>query len=183
MAALNHRRVIGVENRLPWHLPADLRHFKTVTLGKPVIMGRSTHHAIGRPLPRRTNIVLSRRAGLALEGCLVATSLDEALDLAADAPQVMIIGGAQVYAQALPRAHRLYLTHVENDTEGDAWFPFIDDDLWRPVDATFHPADNENPYACRFVTYERRVDTATVNAPTMSAHDEIMGAKVFPAAP
>ena len=156
VAALNRRRVIGLENRLPWHLPADLRHFKAVTLGKPVIMGRATYASIGRPLPRRTNIVLSRQPGLVLEGCLVASSLHEALHLATDAPQVMIIGGAQVYAQALPLAARLYLTHVENEQEGDARFPPIDPALWRVAEETTLPADAENPYACRFVTYVRR---------------------------
>lgn len=183
VAALNRRRVIGLENRLPWHLPADLRHFKALTLGKPVIMGRSTHESIGRPLPRRPNIVLSRRAGLTIEGCVTATTLDEALGLAAGASQVMIIGGAQVYAQAVPLAGRLYLTHVENDLEGDAWFPEIDDALWRPVEEARHAADGENPYACRFVIYERRAAANGAPAPRVVSAQAVNDGPASSAAP
>lgn len=183
VAALNRRRVIGVENRLPWHLPADLRHFKAVTLGKPVIMGRATHQSLGRPLPRRTNIVLSRQGGLTIEGCAVATSLEEALGLATGAPQVMIIGGAQVYAQALPLAARLYLTHVENDHEGDAWFPAIDEAVWRPVDETLHPADSENAHACRFVTYERRIDGGDAPVAETGAEEAVKDERASSVAP
>lgn len=155
MAALNRRRAIGLENRLLWHLPVDLQHFKSVTLDRPIVMGRSTHASIGRALPRRTNIVLSRQPGLTLPGCIVVPSLDDALRIAGDAPSVMIIGGAQVYAQAMDRATCLRLTHVDNDFEGDAYFPEIEPSIWHAVEERQHPSDAANPHACRFVTYVR----------------------------
>lgn len=129
IAALGENRAIGIDNRLPWRLPADLKHFKAMTLGKPVIMGRKTWDSLGRPLPGRLNLVVSRQAGLALEGAEVFASLDAALARAEawaqaeDADELMLIGGAQLYAEALPRAARLYLTRVGLAPEGDAFSP------------------------------------------------------------
>ncbi|HJS33178.1 MAG TPA: dihydrofolate reductase, partial [Alphaproteobacteria bacterium] len=129
VAALARNRIIGNQNRLPWRLPDDLSRFKRLTLGKPVIMGRKTFESIGRPLAERRNIVLTRAPSWAADGVVVARSLSEALALAAAwgaADETMVIGGAQIYAQALPLAHRLELTEIELDLEGDARFPEFD---------------------------------------------------------
>lgn len=153
--------VIGRNNALPWHLPEDLRYFKQVTLGKPVVMGRKTFESIGRPLPGRTNIVLTRSTDFAHEGVRVVRDLDQALGLAEDialidgCDELMVIGGAQIYAEALPRAKRLYLTEVDADIEGDAWLPPWDRSQWREVRRQDHAADGANPYAYSFVVYER----------------------------
>lgn len=133
VAALARNRVIGAGNRLPWRLPEDLARFKRLTLGAPVIMGRKTHESIGRPLPGRRNIVVTRARNAAWEGCRVARSLDEAFALAADAPVAFVIGGAELYAQALPRADRLYFTLIDADYAGDTRFPEFDAAAWREV--------------------------------------------------
>ncbi|MBH9399195.1 dihydrofolate reductase [Pseudomonas aeruginosa] len=161
IAALGENRAIGIDNRLPWRLPADLRHFKAMTLGKPVIMGRKTWDSLGRPLPGRLNLVVSRPAGLALEGAEVFASLDAALARAEawaqaeDADELMLIGGAQLYAEALPRAERLYLTRVGLAPEGDAFFPEIDDAGWRLAASIEHAAADDAP-AYAFEVWERR---------------------------
>ncbi|HEY5790823.1 MAG TPA: dihydrofolate reductase, partial [Gammaproteobacteria bacterium] len=123
IAALDRNRLIGRDNALPWHLPADLQHFKRLTLGKPVLMGRRTWESLGRPLPGRHNIVLSRDPAFRAEGATVVGSLDAALEAAGDAAEAMVIGGAAFYATMLPRARRLYLTEVDGEFDGDAWFP------------------------------------------------------------
>jgi len=130
---MDRDRVIGRENAMPWHLPEDLRRFRRITMGKPVVMGRRTHEAIGRPLDGRRNIVVSRRRGLVLPGCEVAGSLREALALAADAPELMVIGGGMLFAEALPLADRLYLTLLDESFPGDTRFPSIEPDVWREV--------------------------------------------------
>lgn len=131
VAAMANDRVIGIDNTLPWHLPEDLKHFKAVTLGKPVIMGRKTFDSIGRPLPGRLNIVITRQADWQHEGVSVAHSLPAALALAADAQDVCIIGGANLYAQALPLADAMALTHIALDIAGDAHFPAWDAQQWQ----------------------------------------------------
>ncbi len=125
IVAQAENRVIGLNNAMPWHLPEDLRYFKQVTLGKPVIMGRKTFESIGRPLPGRHNIVITRQAGWYCEGVSVAASLADAIALAQQEqpPEVMVIGGGQVYAEALTLAQRIYLTRIRGEFEGDAWFP------------------------------------------------------------
>jgi dihydrofolate reductase len=153
---MDRNRLIGKENRLPWHLPADLAHFKQVTMGKPIIMGRKTYESIGRPLPGRTNIVLSRSADFHAEGVVTANTLQQALDIAAAEDEVMIIGGSTIYELALPRADRLYLTYVENSFEGDAWFPDFDLEQWQIIASEEHGADEKNACAYRFVTCERK---------------------------
>lgn len=130
VAAMANNRVIGIDNTLPWHLPEDLKHFKAVTLGKPVIMGRKTFDSIGRPLPGRLNIVITRQADWQHDGVSVAHSLPAALALAADVPEVCIIGGANLYAQALPLADAMALTHIALDITGDAHFPAWDAQQW-----------------------------------------------------
>jgi dihydrofolate reductase len=131
VAAMARNRVIGAGNRLPWRLPEDLKRFKRITMRAPVIMGRKTHESIGKPLPGRRNIVVTRQPGARWDGCEVAGSLDAALALAGDAPEVFVIGGGELYRLALPRADRLYLTLIDADYAGDAFFPEIDPREWR----------------------------------------------------
>ncbi|MDT6960180.1 dihydrofolate reductase [Cupriavidus sp. SZY C1] len=146
--------VIGRDNTLPWRLPEDLQHFKRTTLGAPIIMGRKTWDSIGRPLPGRRNIVVSRNRDLKLEGAEVAASLEDAQRLCVGVEQVFLIGGAQLYAEALPSADRLIVTEIDADIEGDAFFPAVDRSRWNEVAReTHHSAANGFDYA--FVTYER----------------------------
>ena len=123
IAALARNRVIGIDNRLPWRLPEDLAHFKALTLNHPILMGRKTFESLGRPLPGRINIVITRNPGYRRDGCLVADSIPAALALCRDAAEIFFIGGAELYAQAIPLADRLYLTEVDIEAEGDARFP------------------------------------------------------------
>ncbi len=155
IAAMAQDRVIGEGNRMPWHLPADLRHFKNITLGKPVVMGRRTFESIGRPLPGRRNLVISRNPEWRAEGVEVAASLDEALALVNGADEVMIIGGGQLYAEALPRADRLYLTLIDLVVEGDTYFPEYQHDDWQELERIAHEPDEQNPHAYTFVTLSR----------------------------
>jgi len=156
IAALDRNGLIGAGNALPWHLPADLQHFKRLTLGKPILMGRRTFDSIGRPLPGRHNIVVSRDPEFRPEGCTVADSIDAALAAADDATEVMVIGGASFYEQLLPRATRLYLTRIDAVFDGDAWFPEIDADDWIEVTSEMHAGDDRNTHGYSFVTLERR---------------------------
>lgn len=147
--------VIGEGNRLPWHLPADLRHFKKITMGWPVLMGRATYQSIGRPLPGRLNIVLTADRGFAAPGCTVVHSIDEALQAAAGREELMVIGGASIYRQLLPLADRLYLTRVHHEFAGDTRFPETDFSRWRELSREDHDADERNPYPYSFLVYER----------------------------
>lgn len=161
IAAVARNGVIGRDGTMPWRLPADLRHFKRVTLGRPVVMGRRTHESIGRPLPGRLNIVLSRDPGYRAEGCLVVASPEEALAAARAAAggepeEVMIIGGGTVYASFLPRAERIYLTRIEAEIPGDTGFPPLDSAEWCETSRVEQPADADHAYACAFVVLERR---------------------------
>lgn len=134
IAAVAANGVIGSDNALPWRLPEDLKRFKALTMGHPVIMGRKTFESIGRPLPGRRNIVISRNAGYQAEGCEVANSLSAALDSCqADSNEIFVIGGAQIYAEALPQARRLYLTEIRRDFAGDARFPAFDRHHWQEI--------------------------------------------------
>jgi len=155
IVAVAQNGVIGRENTLPWRLKADLQHFKTVTMGKPVVMGRLTFESIGKPLPGRLNIVITRNAAYVADGCTVVESLPAAITAAGDVHAVMVIGGAQIYAQALPLATRVYLTEVLADVDGDACLPPLDKTQWRVVDSVTHSADAENAYDYRFVIMER----------------------------
>ncbi len=153
---MDRNRLIGNNNQLPWHLPADFAHFKSVTMGKPVIMGRKTYESIGKPLPGRTNIVLTRDPGMTFEGVSCASSIEQALALVADAEEVMIIGGSTIYEMLLPQANRLYLTYVDAEFEGDAWFPEFDNNQWSEIESVLRNADEKNAYDCRFVTLEKK---------------------------
>lgn len=155
IAALARNRVIGRDDRLPWHLPADLRFFKQTTMGKPLVMGRRTWESIGRPLPGRRMIVLSRDPGYRASGCTVAHALGEALEMVSVVPEVMVIGGASLYEQTLPLAERLYLTQVEAEVAGDAWFPSWNPREWQLVWEETHPADVDHAWPYRFQRLER----------------------------
>lgn len=148
--------VIGVDNRLPWRLPEDLRRFRDITMGKPIVMGRRTHESIGRPLPGRRNIVLSRRPGYAAEGCEGADGLDAALALTGDAEEVLVIGGAALYREALPLAGRIYLTRLHRAFAGDTRFPSLDNADWRAVEREDFPAGGERELGYSYLTLERR---------------------------
>jgi len=155
ISAMSHDRVIGLNGGMPWHLPADLANFKRSTMGCSVIMGRTTYDSIGKPLPGRKNIVLSRSPELSLAGCEVVGSLDDALELVKHEQEVFIIGGQQVYQQALSLAERLYLTHIEAKFEGDTFFPDYTSIDWTQLSSKKHPADEKNPYPYRFEVLER----------------------------
>jgi len=156
IVAMDRNRLIGNNNQLPWHLPADLAHFKKVTIGKPIIMGRKTFESIGRALPGRTNIVLTRSPDFHAEGLLTANTLQQALDYASTEDEVMIIGGSSIYELALPIADRLYMTYVDAAYEGDAWFPEFDIERWVLAASEPHAANDKNSCDYRFVTYQRK---------------------------
>jgi len=155
IAALADNGVIGRKGALPWHLPDDLKRFKSLTLGKPVLMGRRTFESIGRPLPERRNLVLSRRPLGPTAGVEFVTSLDAAYALARDAPELCVIGGAALFAQALSAAARLQLTWVHGEIAGDVYFPLRDFTGWRELERTEHAQDARHAYAMSFVTLER----------------------------
>jgi len=155
IAALDRNGLIGRDNDLPWRLPADLQHFKRMTMGKPILMGRLTWESLGRPLPGRHNIVLTRDPDYRADGATVVASIDAALATAGDTDEAMVIGGAAFYRAMLPRAERLYLTRIDAEFEGDAWFPEIDPDMWREVAHEAHTADERNAHPYAFVTLER----------------------------
>jgi dihydrofolate reductase len=155
IVAVSTNNVIGRQGELPWRLSDDLKHFKAVTMGKPIIMGRKTWESIGRPLPGRQNIVITRQLGFQAEGCDVVTSIEEGIVVAGDVEEVMVIGGSQVYDLALPVTERLYLTRVHAEIEGDAFFPEIDLTEWRLISDEPHDADERNEYPHSFRTYRR----------------------------
>ena len=153
---MDQNGLIGGDNRLPWHLPADLAFFKSVTMGKPVIMGRKTFESISRPLPGRTNIVVTGRVDYTAQKCIVVHSLDEAIEKAGAVDEIMVIGGAALHQQALSRADRIYLTLVEARLSGDTWFPAINEAQWSETQCIRHAADERNPYAYTFKTLDRK---------------------------
>ncbi len=156
VAAMDRNRVIGSDGAMPWHLPNDLRWFKSVTRGKPVVMGRGTWDAIGRALPERTNIVVTRRTDLdAPAAVVVVHSLQEALDTVRDEHEIMVIGGAQVFHQTIHLAERLYLTVIDAAFDGDARFPMFDSSEWRETHRADQAADEANPYNHAFLIWER----------------------------
>ncbi|MEH6568475.1 MAG: dihydrofolate reductase [Halioglobus sp.] len=162
IAAVAENGVVGNNNALPWHLPGELAYFKRQTLGKPIVMGRKTFESIGRPLPGRTNIVVSRNKSYAPEGVEVVDSLESSLTLAAGIARtdgqedLMVIGGAAIYAAALPLAERLYITEVHAEVEGDAYFPEVDWRQWREVSRQRNAAPESDGYDFSFVVFQRR---------------------------
>jgi len=153
--AMDRNRLIGNKDALPWKLPADMQWFRKNTMNKPILMGRKTFESIGKPLPKRTNIVLSRQKDLKIEGCIVVQSLDEAKATVPDADEIMVIGGAEIYALLLPQADQLYITHIDESFEGDAWFPAYDLSPWHLVQDESHQADEKNTYNYRFEIWQR----------------------------
>ncbi|MBA6287993.1 type 3 dihydrofolate reductase [Colwellia sp. MB3u-4] len=150
-----NNRVIGKNNDMPWHLPADLAYFKKTTLGKPIIMGRKTYQSIGRPLPGRKNIVISRDDNFQAEGVEVVNSVDAALALVVDSAEVMVIGGGAIYQHCLAAAQRLYITHINADIDGDTHFPEYDLTVWQKVASDIRPSDEKNLYQLDFSVYEK----------------------------
>ena len=161
IAALSDNRVIGRDNRLPWRMPADLAHFKRLTMGKPIIMGRRTWESLPGLLPHRTHVVVTRDVDYTVEGGLVVHSLDQAFNLVGDAEEMMVVGGANLYTQTLPLASRMYLTIVHGEFEGDTLFPEYPQAAWRETSRESHPADERNPHAYTFLQLERRAGGAT----------------------
>lgn len=157
IVAMSDNRVIGKNNQLLWRLPADMKHFKTITTGHPVLMGRKTYESIGRPLPNRTNIILTRDGAYQAAGCKVVTTLDEALAEASSltSDEIFIIGGAEIYRQLLPKIQRIYLTIVHHSFDGDASFPELNEWEWREISREKHEADGENGFGYSFVLLER----------------------------
>ncbi|WP_444996591.1 type 3 dihydrofolate reductase [Aliikangiella sp. IMCC44359] len=153
IAAMAKDRVIGKDNQMPWHLPADLRHFKTITMDKPIIMGRKTFESIGRPLPGRKNIVISRQISYQAEGCDTANSIEAAIELVNNVKEIMIIGGGFLYSQALPIANKLYLTFIDLTVDGDTQFPEYEQLALTEIKREAFQADDKNPYSYEFVDY------------------------------
>lgn len=170
IVAQSTNRVIGIENELPWRLPKDLQYFKRVTLGKPVIMGRKTYESIGRPLPERANIVISSNRDYVVDGVTVVHSLEEAISAAnklakldKSIAEIMVIGGAQIYQQALPLARTLYITQVEAHLDGDAHFPEVDFNHYKETARESYTSDDTNPYDYSFITYVKKEQSILVN--------------------
>ena len=154
---MDRNHLIGNNNQLPWHLPADFAHFKSVTMGKPIVMGRKTFESIGKPLPGRKNIVLTRNPDISFEGVACGSDFSDAKALVSEAEELMIIGGSTVYEMLMPQVDRMYMTYVDAAFEGDAWFPDFDETRWLEKDLVVRPADEKNAYTCRFVTLEKKL--------------------------
>jgi len=156
VVAMARNRVIGRDNALPWRLPEDLAYFKRVTMGHPVVMGRRTYESIGRPLPGRDNIVVTRQGAFAAPGCIVVHSLDAAWKAAGAAAEICVIGGTTLFEETLPIADVIHLTEVEAEVEGDTYFPDFDRGAWRETEIVRHGADERHLYPFRIVRLERR---------------------------
>ena len=160
IVAMAENRVIGKNNQLPWHLPADLNHFKAITSGHPILMGRKTYESIGKPLPNRTNIIITRDNGYLAPGCVVVTSIEAALQQASaeNSDEMFIIGGAEVYRQLWPHIQRIYLTLVHQEFEGDAFFPELNRNEWKQIHYETYPANEKNPYPYTFLRLDKKDD-------------------------
>ena len=156
IVAAAENNAIGKDNQLLWHLPNDLRFFKRTTSGHTVIMGRKTYESVGRPLPNRRNVVITRQPDYAIAGAEVFHSLDDALDSCTDGTEVFVVGGAEIYQRALPVVDRIYLTRVHAAIPGDSFFPELDKQTWRLVSEDRHPADERHAYGYTFMVYERK---------------------------
>lgn len=155
IAAIDEANGLGINNQLLAHIPADLRHFKEITFGKPIIMGRKTYDSIGKPLPGRKNIVLSHNQ-LVIPGVIVVQSIEEALKEAQDTKEIMIIGGSGLFEQTLPIADKLYITRIHHQFEADTFFPYIDTELWQATEQRVKTKDDSTPYDLSFQVYERK---------------------------
>lgn len=155
IVAIDENNGIGKNNQLPWYLPADLKHFKTLTTGHPIIMGRKTFESIGKALPNRKNIVISRQSNYLAEGADVVSSLPAAFDLSQDEDEVFVIGGAQIFEHALPLSNTLYLTIIHHQFDVDTYFPHINEDSWIKVESINHAPDEKNNFSYTFIKYIR----------------------------
>ncbi|MCB2426067.1 type 3 dihydrofolate reductase [Methylophaga pinxianii] len=155
VVAMDERGLIGRDNDLPWRLSADLQYFRRITMGKPILMGRNTHESIGRPLPGRQNIVVSSSEDYQATGCDVVNSIEAGLAVAADADEIMVIGGSSLFSQMFDIADTLYLTRVHAELDGDTWFPEWDKNQWQLISQESHPADEKNDYPYSFEVYRR----------------------------
>jgi dihydrofolate reductase len=155
ICATSQNGVIGLNNQLPWHLPADLAHFKKLTMGHHILMGRKTYESIGRPLPGRTNIVITRQQNFQADGCLIVHSLEEAIELCQGDDEVFVIGGAEIYQQTLPVADKIYLTIIHQDFEGDTLLFEIDKTIWREITRKDFEPDEKNKFDYSFLTLEK----------------------------
>lgn len=155
IVAMDENRAIGYQNQLPWHMPADLAHFKKNTLNKPMVMGRKTYESIGRPLPKRRNMIVTRDQDYVVEGGEVFTSIDAALAEVVDADEVMVIGGANLFTQLLPKANKLYLTKIHHQFTADTYLDAVDLTQWRTIEELYNKADTDNPYDYTFLTLEK----------------------------
>ncbi len=155
IVAMSENRVIGKNNQLPWYLPADLKHFKKVTMGKPILMGRKTYESIGRPLPGRSNIVITRDTHYVAPGCVIVHSIEQALEVARGSDEVFLIGGALLFQEMLPMTHRLYMTLIHQSIEGDVFFPEINAKEWEEKEHTHCEQDTENKYSYSFLIFDR----------------------------
>ena len=156
IVAMAKNRTIGVNNTLPWRCPEDLKHFKALTMGHHMIMGRKTFDSIGKPLPGRTTVVVTRDTKLKIEGCLVAHSLPDAIKACAHDDQIFIVGGADIYAQSLPLADTLYITEIQQDVAGDAHFPEFDTSVWQETAREVRSQETPQPLHYHFVTYRKK---------------------------
>ncbi|MGA9667250.1 MAG: dihydrofolate reductase [Gallionella sp.] len=156
IVAMAQNRVIGANNILPWHLPADLKHFKLLTMGHHMIMGRKTYESIGKPLPGRTSVVVTRNAGYAPPGVTTVNSLDAAISACGNDEEIFVIGGAELYRQAADLADRIYLTEIDAEIPGDARFMELDRNLWNETGRVSHAPDEKNRYSYHFVIYDRK---------------------------
>lgn len=161
IVAVSENGVIGRSGDLPWHLSADLRRFKQLTMGHTLVMGRKTYESIGRPLPGRSSVVITRNTAYHAQGCRTVSSLDAALQVAGDDSELFVIGGQQIYRLALPYADRLYWTQVHAEIEGDTFFPEVDWDAWEIIENERHPADAKNEFAFSFQVYQRAKNRLT----------------------
>jgi dihydrofolate reductase len=156
IVAMAKNRVIGNNNTLPWHLPADLKHFKALTMGHHIVMGRKTYESIGKPLPGRISVVVTRNAKLKIKGCITANSLEQAIKTCGNDAEIFVIGGAELYRQAIDLADRIYLTEIDADISGDAYFTEFDGKSWRETERESHKPDEKNAYPYHFVVYDRK---------------------------
>jgi dihydrofolate reductase len=156
IVAMARNRTIGVNNTLPWRCPEDLKHFKSLTMGHHMIMGRKTYDSIGKPLPGRTTVVVTRNLDLKLEGCAIAHSLKEAISLCANDEEIFIVGGAELYRQVMPQVDTLYVTEIQQDVDGDAHFPEFDRSQWQEVAREARSQEAPQPLSYHFVTYRRK---------------------------
>lgn len=156
IVAIAENNVIGKDNSLIWHLPADLKYFKALTMGHPIVMGRKTFESIGKPLPGRTSVIITRNTAYKPEGCLIAHSLTEAVEMLKSYEKAFIIGGEQIYRQAIDIVDFLYITEVHRAFDGDAFFPVINPDIWEKTFRSDHEPDDKNAYPYSFVVYKRK---------------------------